>query len=195
MYLSQVQLIHRFRCFGTPKTNKTSESNATPNIKRQWTANYITWTQSRGSQTAVSLWIRHMICYDINVTPPKALSPSRTQSSNSLKGAGPHVNGPIRREEKGPQVNQATPSIQTLEISERTRHTEVKSTRGVSTYRIQTHVPAVRPTPSPDPAPVLTRPVSRATHLPDPVPGVICPQSPGWTPPPRPCTQGGKTLG
>ena len=62
-----------------------------------------------------------------------------------------------------------------LEISEWTRHTEVKSTHGIPAYRIRMRVRAVRPAQSPDPAPGVTRPVSRVTHLSDPVPGVARP--------------------
>ena len=100
------------------------------------------------------------------------------------------MNAATRREEKGPQVSQATPAVPRLEISEQARHTEAKSTYEVSAYRIPTHVRVVRPTQSPDPAAGVTWPqspgqhtsqstVSRVTHLPDPAPGVTHPQSPG----------------
>ena len=94
------------------------------------------------------------------------LSLSRTRSSNPPKGAWSHVNVTTWREEKGPQVNQATPSIQMLGISEVTRHTAgTQQIRGLCVHRILTHVEGVRPTQSPKPAPGVPRPLVRASCL------------------------------
>ena len=87
----------------------------------------------------------------------------------------PHVTVATWREEKGPQVIQGNSLHSDVGNLGGARYTEVKSTYGVSGYRIQTHMDGVRPTQSPHPPPGVTRPVSRVTHLPDPVPGVARP--------------------
>ena len=96
------------------------------------------------------------------MTPPKVVTQQNT-NSNSLKGAWPHANATRWREEKGPQVNQGTPSIQMLEIPERARHTEVKNRYGVSGYRFLTHADGVRPTQGPDLQTAVTHPLSQDT--------------------------------
>ena len=92
------------------------------------------------------------------------LSLSITQSSNRPKGAWPHMNATMWTEEKGPQVNQPTPSIQTLGVSEVTRHTG-----RAQIYSLQVQDPDprgwVRPTQPPDPAPGVPRPLVRTPGL------------------------------
>ena len=144
----------------------------------------MTWARSRGGQTVVTLWIRYVTCYNINRTPPKVFfhSAERRAATHSKV---PNLMWMWQYEEKKKdhRLIRVTPPIQMLEISEGTRHTEVKSAYGVSGYRIQTHVDGLRPPKSPHPAPGVTRPQSPGWPLsPDPVPGVTCPQSPGWPP-------------
>ena len=67
--------------------------------------------------------------------------------------------------EKDHRLIRATPSIQTLGISEETGHTAGEEQMcGLCVHRILTHVEGVRPTQSPDPIPGVARPLVR-THV------------------------------
>ena len=159
-----------------------------------------------------------MICYDINMTPPKFFHSAECRAATHSKVPDLMWMWQFEEKKKAHRLISATPSIQVSEISEWNRHTEVKSTCGVSAYRIQTHVDGVRPTwMGWDPYNPQTLYLGSHIHSlqgdpPDPVPEVTCPQSQGNTPPirctwghrstvsrvtplPRPCTWDGKTLG
>ena len=126
----------------------------------------MTWGPPRGHQTVVTLQIRYLICYDINMTLPKVFIQQNTEQQPT-QGAWPHVNATRWTEEKGPQVNQGN-----------TLNSDVGNLQGDKThrryrvprYRILTHVSGVRPTQSPDPAPGVTWPLVRT------------PLSAGWAP-------------
>ena len=141
-----------------------------------------------------------MLRYQYDATKG-SLSLSRTQSSNSLRGAWPHVNAAVWREEKGRQANQGN-----------ALSSDVGNLRADKTYWGRAHM---RP-PGTGSRPVWmgwdphspqtlhlghTATVSRVTpqtlHLghtatvsrvtpPDPAPGLTHRQSPGW--PPRSCS-------
>ena len=98
----------------------------------------------------------------------------------------------FEEKKKDHRLIRATPSIQMFEISEWNRYTEVRTHVG-SLHRIQSHVDGVRPTwmgwDSYNPQTLyLGSHVHslRVIHLPDSVPGVTGPQSPGWHPLPDP---------
>ena len=122
--------------------------------------------QSRGGQTVVALWVRYVTCYDINMTPLKVLFHSAEHR------AATHSKVPdlmwmqlYEERKKDHRLIRATPSIQILETSERTRHTEVEHIWGL---RVQDPDPCGwdETHTVPRPCTSVTHPVSRVTPRP-----------------------------
>ena len=76
-----------------------------------------------GHQTVVTLQIRYVICYDIDMTLPKVFTRQNSEQQHT-QGAWPHVNALGEQKEKDRRLIRAIPSVLMLEMSKGTRHTE-----------------------------------------------------------------------
>ena len=81
----------------------------------------MTWGQSRGYQTLVTLWIRYMICHDTSKTPAKVFTQETTEQQLTQR-SWPQRKATRREKKKDHGLVRATASVQRLGISKETRH-------------------------------------------------------------------------